>query len=223
MGVGDRLPARMADGARVDAARGRGLRPRGRARRPRARPGARPPPRRGPRGRRRCSSPAGAPRGARWRGTPRATRGVEALSRTAYLAGVRSEDNAQAWGVWLVIGLSVAFAALALVNTAAMATAERRGSSPRSASSAARPGRRRAWSRSSSRRWCWSRCSPGRPSPAWRSWACRTASAASRSSVPAALAAGLAGGAALLGLAAAAVTARLALRASPAAAMRAQE
>ena len=40
---------------------------------------------------------------------------------------MRTLGQSGAWGVWVIIGLSIAFAALALVNTAAMATAERRG------------------------------------------------------------------------------------------------
>jgi putative ABC transport system permease protein len=54
----------------------------------------------------------------------RAPRG--ALTRSAYLRTAEATDQAQSWAVWLIIGLSAAFAALALVNTAAMATAERR-------------------------------------------------------------------------------------------------
>ena len=42
------------------------------------------------------------------------------------LTTLHAANNDDAWGVWLVIGLSVLFAALALVNTAAMATADRR-------------------------------------------------------------------------------------------------
>ena len=129
---------------------------------------------------------------------------------------MRSEDNAQAWGVWLVIGLSVAFAALALVNTAAMATAERRGELATI------------------------RLLGGTAGQATRMVALELAPVVLVAllagaaiagvaimgvpngvrgiplSVPAALAGGLAAGAALLGLAAGAVTARLALRTSPA-------
>ena len=49
-----------------------------------------------------------------------------ALTRAQYLATLHASNNEDAWGVWLVVGLSVLFAALALINTAAMATAERR-------------------------------------------------------------------------------------------------
>ena len=69
--------------------------------------------------------------------------GVAALSRDEYLGTLHAEGDEQAWAVWLSIGLSIAFAALALVNTAAMTTAERAAaSSRRSGCSAARPDRR---------------------------------------------------------------------------------
>ena len=51
---------------------------------------------------------------------------MQALTRDEYLDTLHAANNDQAWGVWLVVGLSVAFAALALINTAAMATGERR-------------------------------------------------------------------------------------------------
>ena len=125
--------------------------------------------------------------------------------------------------MWLIIGLSVMFAALALVNTAAMSTGERRASSPRSACSAARPGRRRAWSRSSSRRSCsW----PSPPAAAIAAVAMIGVPNGVRGIpliVPVAAVGGLLMGTVGLGLATGAVAARLALRASPASAMRAQE
>ena len=52
--------------------------------------------------------------------------GVSVMGRAQYLATVRAADQRQGWAVWLIVGLAAAFAALALVNTAAMATAERR-------------------------------------------------------------------------------------------------
>jgi putative ABC transport system permease protein len=52
--------------------------------------------------------------------------GLRVMSRPQYLATVRAADQRQGWAVWLIVGLATAFAALALVNTAAMATAERR-------------------------------------------------------------------------------------------------
>ena len=67
---------------------------------------------------RRCSWPASA---------PAAHPGTQVLTRAEYLGTVRTLGQSGAWGVWVIIGLSIAFAALSLVNTAAMATAERRG------------------------------------------------------------------------------------------------
>jgi putative ABC transport system permease protein len=52
--------------------------------------------------------------------------GVSALSRSRYLHTLRSSSQENVWLVWLVVGLAVVFGTLALVNTAAMATAERR-------------------------------------------------------------------------------------------------
>ena len=46
--------------------------------------------------------------------------------RAGHLGGVRAANQDDAWGVWLIIGLTALFAALALVNATAMATAERR-------------------------------------------------------------------------------------------------
>ena len=53
--------------------------------------------------------------------------GVQPLDRDAYLDTVHASNVDGSWGVWLVVGLATAFAALALVNTAAMTTTERRG------------------------------------------------------------------------------------------------
>jgi len=56
----------------------------------------------------------------------RAHPGVQPLTRTQYLSTLDASNNEQAWGVWMIIALSVIFAALALINTAAMAISERR-------------------------------------------------------------------------------------------------
>ena len=137
---------------------------------------------------------------------------------------MRTLGQSGAWGVWVIIGLSIAFAALSLVNTAAMATAERRGelatirllggtrlAGDPDGRARARPDRRRRAGRRRRRR---GDLGDGRPRgrPRHRADAC-----------PATLVAGLAAGAALLGLAAGAVTARKAIRVTPAAAMRVQE
>ena len=45
--------------------------------------------------------------------------------RDGYLDTVRAANQEDAWGIWLIIGLTALFAALALVNATAMATAER--------------------------------------------------------------------------------------------------
>ena len=52
--------------------------------------------------------------------------GVESLSRGEYLDTLHAANVDGSWGVWLVVGLAIVFAALALVNTAAMTTTERR-------------------------------------------------------------------------------------------------
>jgi putative ABC transport system permease protein len=52
--------------------------------------------------------------------------GIEALTAPEYLETVEAANQEDAWAIWLIIAMSVGFAALALVNTAAMATTERR-------------------------------------------------------------------------------------------------
>ena len=52
--------------------------------------------------------------------------GRAALDRGEYLGTVHASNVDGSWGVWLVVGLATVFAALALVNTAAMTTTERR-------------------------------------------------------------------------------------------------
>jgi putative ABC transport system permease protein len=47
------------------------------------------------------------------------------LTREQYLQTVRAAEQASQWSIWLLIGLIVAFAALAALNTALMATADR--------------------------------------------------------------------------------------------------
>ena len=51
---------------------------------------------------------------------------MQVLTRDEYRETVRASANDQAWAVWMIIALAALFAGLALVNTAAMATAERR-------------------------------------------------------------------------------------------------
>ena len=52
---------------------------------------------------------------------------MQSLTRGQYLDTVHASNVDGAWGVWLIVGLAAAFAALALINTAAMTTTERRG------------------------------------------------------------------------------------------------
>ena len=149
--------------------------------------------------------------------------GVETLNRSEYLGTLEATSNESAWGVWLIVGLSVLFAALALVNTAAMSTSERRAELATI------------------------RLLGGTAGQATRMIALElvpvmlVALAAGAAItglallgvpegargipliVPVVLAGGLLAGTVALGLAAGAVTARLALRATPASAMRAQE
>jgi putative ABC transport system permease protein len=52
--------------------------------------------------------------------------GVRPMSRSRYLDTVHAANVDGSWGVWLVVGLATLFATLALINTAAMTTTERR-------------------------------------------------------------------------------------------------
>jgi putative ABC transport system permease protein len=148
---------------------------------------------------------------------------VREQARGAYLESVHASNVDGAWGVWLVVGLATAFATLALVNTAAMTTTERRDE------------------------FATIRLLGGTPGQATRMVALEmvpTVAAALAAgaaivavavagvprglsgvpiAVPLQLVTALAAGAAGLGLLAAVVTTRLALRASPAEAMRTKE
>jgi putative ABC transport system permease protein len=149
--------------------------------------------------------------------------GIDSMTRAEYLTTLHSSNNENAWGVWLIVGLSVIFAALALVNTAAMSTGERRSELATI------------------------RLLGGTAGQATRMVALELAPIVVVALVagvaiaalaligvpdgvrgiplvvPGAVVAGLLAGTVALGLAAGAVTARIALRASPASAMRAQE
>jgi putative ABC transport system permease protein len=151
----------------------------------------------------------------------RAPRG--ALTRSAYLRTVEAADEAESWAVWLIIGLSAAFAALALVNTAAMATAERRDELATL--------RLLGGTRGHALRMIGLELAPtvlvalaaGAGVVAVAVMGVPRGVDGIDLVVPAALLAAMAGGAAVLGLAAGAVSARLALRASPAEATHARE
>ena len=86
------------------------------------------------------------------RAPPRSHPGTRVLTRAQYLDTVRTLGQSGAWGVWVIIGLSIAFAALSLVNTAAMVTAERRGELATIRLLGGTGCRRSGWSRSSSPR-----------------------------------------------------------------------
>ena len=154
---------------------------------------------------------------------PAAAPGTQVLSRARYLGTVRTLGQSGQWGVWVIIGLSIAFAALSLVNTAAMATAERRSEL---ATLRLLGGTRRQAIRMVALEFA--------PVIAVGLVAGGAVAAVSVLGVPdgvrgielsvsATLLAGLTAGAALLGLGAATVTARQAIRVSPLAAMRVKE
>jgi putative ABC transport system permease protein len=145
---------------------------------------------------------------------------VRVLEREQYLRGLEVAGQRDRWGVWLIIALAAAFAALALVNLAAMATGERRDELATI--------RLLGGSRGHAVRMVLLEMAP----------TVLTAQAAGAVIVGAALAgvprgltgeplaaplpllAGLVGGAVALGMLASVVSARISLRASPAAALR---
>ena len=149
--------------------------------------------------------------------------GTQVLSRAEYLGTVRTLGQSGAWGVWVIIGLSIAFAALALVNTAAMATAERRGELATI--------RLLGGTRWQAIRMVALELAPivgvgllaGAAVAAVAVMGVPEGARGISLDVSATLVAGLTAGAALLGLAAGAVTARKAIRVTPSAAMRVQE
>ena len=142
--------------------------------------------------------------------------------RAAHLDGVHAANQEDAWGVWLIIGLTALFAALALVNATAMATAERRdelatirllGGTPRAGGADAR-------ARDGVDHGRGDRRGRGRSSAVAVAGVPRGVTGVALA-VPGGLTAGARRAASpASGLAATVVAARLALRASPAAAMR---
>jgi putative ABC transport system permease protein len=149
--------------------------------------------------------------------------GVEPLSRSRYLDTVRAANVDGGWGVWLVVGLATAFATLALINTAAMTTTERRDELATI--------RLLGGTRGHATRMVMLEMLPTVIAALGAGAAIVAVAVAGVPrgltgfplDVPLELTAGLAAGAAVLGLLAAAVTTRLALRASPAEAMRGRE
>ena len=150
--------------------------------------------------------------------------GVSAMDRSSHLratdAVLRNEGT---WGVWLIVGMSVAFAALALVNTAAMATTERRDELATIRLLGGTSGQ--------ATRMIALELAPtvvvallaGAGVAALALMGVPEGVRGIPIAVPSTLVVALAAGAAALAMAAGAVTARMALRATPAAAMRVRE
>ena len=144
-------------------------------------------------------------------------------TRADYLTSLRAASNEQAWGVWLVVGLGALFAALALINTAAMAMSERRAELATIRLLGGTAGQT-------------TRMIALELAPVMLVGVAAGAAIAGLAIlgvpdgvrgiplvVPAAVAAGLLAGILILAVATGAVSTRLALRASPAAAMRSQD
>ena len=74
----------------------------------------------------RCSSPAARRADGRWRATRRTTPACGRWTAARTSTRCTRRTSTARWGVWLVVGLAAAFATLALINTAAMTTTERR-------------------------------------------------------------------------------------------------
>jgi putative ABC transport system permease protein len=125
--------------------------------------------------------------------------------------------------VWLIIGMSVAFAALALVNTAAMATSERRDELATIRLLGGTPGQATRMIALELALTILVGLLAGASVAAFAVMGVAKGTRGIPLVVPVAATAGLLVGAALLGLAAGAVAARLAVRASPATALRVRE
>ncbi len=149
--------------------------------------------------------------------------GVTALTRPEYLATLHSSNNEGAWGVWLIVGLSVMFAALALVNTAAMSTGERRNELATIRLLGGTAGQATRMVALELAPVMLTALLAGAVIAGLAMSGVPNGVRGTALVVPTAVIGGLLAGTVALGLAAGAVTARLALRASPASAMRAQE
>jgi putative ABC transport system permease protein len=149
--------------------------------------------------------------------------GVAALSRPEYLATLHAFNRDEAWAVWVIVGLSVIFAAIALLNTAAMATSERRaelGTIRLLGGTGFHAVRMIAIEHAAT---VIAALAAGAVIAGVSINAVPDGVRGIPLVVPATVVGGLVAGAAVLGLAAAAITTRIALSASPTAAMRAQE
>ena len=149
--------------------------------------------------------------------------GVTALTRPEYLATLHSSNNEGAWGVWLIVGLSVMFASLALVNTAAMSTGERRNELATIRLLGGTAGQATRMVALELAPVMLTALLAGAVIAGLAMSGVPNGVRGTALVVPTAVIGGLLAGTVALGLAAGAVTARLALRASPASAMRAQE
>ena len=149
--------------------------------------------------------------------------GVQPLDRRGYLDTVHASNVDGAWGVWLVVGLAAAFAALALINTAAMTTTERRGELATIRLLGGTPGHATRMVILETLPTVIAALAAGAAIVAVAVAGVPRGLTGMPLVVPLQLTGGLVAGAAILGLLAAAVTTRLALRASPMEAMRGRE
>ena len=145
------------------------------------------------------------------------------LSRREYLTTVHASNVDGAWGVWLVVGLTALFAMLALVNTAAMTTTQRRDELATIRLLGGTPGHAIRMVMLEMLPTVIVALAAGAAIVAIAVAGVPRGLTGFPLVVPPALTGGLATGAAVLGLMAAAVTTRLALRASPLEAMRGRE
>jgi putative ABC transport system permease protein len=149
--------------------------------------------------------------------------GARVLSRDQYLDTVHASNVDGQWGVWLVVGLATAFAILALINTAAMTTTERRDELATIRLLGGTPGHATRMVVLEMLPTVIAALGAGAAIVAVAVAGVPRGLTGVPLTVPVELTGGLVGAAALLGLLAAAVTARLALRASPVEAMRGRD
>ena len=148
---------------------------------------------------------------------------VAPLDRREYLETVHASNVDGAWGVWLIVGLAAAFATLALINTAAMTTTERRDELATIRLLGGTPGHAIRMVMLEMVPTVITALVAGAAIVAVAVAGVPRGLTGVPLDVPLPLIGALMAGAAVLGVLAAAVTARLALRASPAEAMRARE
>ena len=149
--------------------------------------------------------------------------GIEPLERDEYLETVHASNVDGAWGVWLIVGLATAFATLALINTAAMTTTERRDELATIRLLGGTPGHAMRMVTLEMLPTVITALAAGAAIVAVAVAGVPRGLTGVPLDVPLPLIGALTAGAAVLGVLAAAVTTRLALRASPAEAMRGRE